>query len=165
MIGRGYLRRDRRAATAVEFAIVGLAFITLMLLVVETGWQLVIGAALDQGARAASRFGATGSAAPPGISPPPPTRSAAVAAVVVYASGGLLNPLQLTVTMQSYPGFSTFNQAGAGTSGPGIGGQVALYTFAYTQPFLTGIAASIVGANSIVHHATVAVQNEPFPAS
>jgi hypothetical protein len=126
---------------------------------------LVIGAALDQGARAAARFGATGATTPPGIFPPPPTQSDAVAAVVIYASGGLLNPLQLTVVTQSYPGFATFNQGGPATPGPGSGGQVVFYKFAYEQPFLTGIAATIVGTTCIVHQVTVAVQNEPFPAS
>jgi Flp pilus assembly protein TadG len=46
--------RHTSGAVAIEFALVGLAFISLLLLAMETGWQLLIDSALGAGARAAS---------------------------------------------------------------------------------------------------------------
>jgi len=50
-------KRGTSGAVAIEFALVGLAFVSLLLLAMETGWQLLIDSALGAGARAASRFG------------------------------------------------------------------------------------------------------------
>lgn len=49
---RGY----RSGAVAVEFAIVASVLLSLLMLAMETGWQLVIESALGAGARAASRI-------------------------------------------------------------------------------------------------------------
>ena len=51
--------RSTSGAAAIEFALVGLAFMSLLMLTMETGWQLMIDSALGAGARAASRFGST----------------------------------------------------------------------------------------------------------
>ena len=51
------------------------------------------------------------------------------------------------------------------TPGPGIGTQVVCYTFTYTQPYLTPIAAAITGDLSMVHSVAVTVLNEPFPSN
>ena len=59
--------RGTSGAVAVEFAFIGLAFVSLLLLAMETGWQLLIDSALGAGARAASRFGSTGTKVAAGI--------------------------------------------------------------------------------------------------
>jgi hypothetical protein len=45
---------------AVEFAIVALALLTFLLVLIETGMQLLTQAVLDYGVREVSRFGVTG---------------------------------------------------------------------------------------------------------
>lgn len=159
-------RRGRCAGgTALEFAVVASALIALTLLVLETGWQLAIGAALDYGARAASRFGITGAAAPPGMTPVPASRADALRAVVIQAAGGLLLDSRLTLNETSYASFGAIGTPQAGTPGAGTGGQIVEYNLSYTQPFLTGLAAAVTGSASVVHTASVIVVNEPFPAN
>ena len=86
-----------KGAASIEFAIVGLAFISLLLLAMETGWQLLINSALGSGARAASRFGSTGSMVAPGITPAPTDRDSSIEDIVIHNSGGLLLPSRLQI--------------------------------------------------------------------
>jgi len=156
--------RDQSGAASIEFAIVGLVFVTLLMLAVDTGWQALTEAALGAGARAASRFGSTGSAVAQGINPAPVNRNASITDVVIQASGGLLLAPQLQVTMASYASFPALAAGGASTPGPGNAGQVVQYTFTYTQPYLTPVAVTITGHQQMVHSVQVTVLNEPFPA-
>ncbi len=151
--------------TAVEFALAGGAFVALLLLTAEVGWQMAIDLALDYGARAASRFGVTGAAMPPGITPPPATRADAIAQLVISTTGGLLLTSRLTMSETSYGAFSSIGNASAATPGPGTAGQVVQYTLSYAQPFITPLAAVVIGNPTLIHHATVVVLNEPFPSS
>ena len=75
--------RGTSGAAAVEFALVSLAFISLMLLTIETGWQLLIESATNTGAMAASRMGSTGTTVAAGITPPPPDRDSSIRAVLI----------------------------------------------------------------------------------
>jgi hypothetical protein len=136
--------------------------VLLLFTIIEAAWQLAIGAALDHGASEATRFGITGAAVPPGMFPPPATRDAAILAVVIDAAGGMLQIQQLTLVIKSYPNFSSVGQAQTATAGAGTSGQIVQYTLTYRQPFLTSLAATIVGSAEIVHRAVVTVQNEPF---
>ncbi|HME26296.1 MAG TPA: hypothetical protein VKI44_34055 [Acetobacteraceae bacterium] len=149
---------------AIEFAFVGLAFISLMLLAMETGWQLLIESALGAGARAASRFGSTGTTVAAGITPPPPDRNTSIEDLVIQNSGNLLLPNRLLITDASYASFAAVT-GGGGTPGPGNAGQVVQYTFTYTQPYLTPMAVAIIGQQNLIHSVQVTVLNEPFPAN
>jgi Flp pilus assembly protein TadG len=155
--------RTTKGAVAIEFAIVGLAFMSLLLLAMEAGWQTLIDAALGAGARAASRFGTTGSTVAAGITPAPTTRSTSIVDIVIQNSGGLLQANQLQITEASYANFAAITSGGASTAGPGSASQVVQYTFTYTQPYLTPIAAAITGQAQLIHTVHVTVQNEPFP--
>jgi hypothetical protein len=160
------MKRTRKAgATSIEFAIVGAAFMSLLLLAMEAGWQIVIDAALGAGARAASRFGTTGATAPAGMTPPPTSRTDSITQLVIQNSGGLLQASKLTIAETSYANFASVGISGAGTPGPGGGDQVVQYTFVYTQPYLTPIAAAVTGSQRLVHTVAVTVLNEPFPSS
>jgi hypothetical protein len=160
------MNRARKAgAASVEFAIVGAAFVSLMLLAMEAGWQIVTDAALGAGARAASRFGTTGATAPAGMTPPPTSRTDSITQLVIQNSGGLLQASQLTIAETSYPSFASIGISGTGSPGPGKGDQVVQYTFVYTQPYLTPIAIAITGSQQLVHTVAVTVLNEPFPSS
>ena len=157
--------RPTSGAATIEFALVGLAFISLLLLAIETGWQTLIDAALGSGARAASRFGSTGTKIAPGIDPPPADRDTSIEDIVIQNSGGLLLPGRLQITEASYAGFSAITGGGASSPGPGGASQVVQYTFTYSQPYLTPIAAAITGQQQMVHSVQVTVLNEPFPTN
>lgn len=154
-----------KGSASVEFAIVGLAFISLLLLAMETGWQLLIDSALGSGARAASRFGSTGSMVAPGITPAPTDRDSSIEDIVIHNSGGLLLPSRLQIIKANYASFAALAAGGASTPGAGTASQVVQYTFTYTQPYLTPIAAAVTGQHQLVHSARVTVLNEPFPAN
>ena len=156
--------RGTSGAVAIEFAIVGLAFISLLLLTKETGWQLLIDSALGAGARAASRFGSTGTTVAAGVTPPPPDRNTSIQDLVIQNSGNLLLPSRLRITEASYANFAAVS-GGGGTPGPGTASEVVQYTFTYTQPYLTPIAAAITGQQNLIHSVQVTVLNEPFSAN
>ncbi len=156
--------RSTSGAAAIEFALVGLAFMSLLMLTLETGWQLMIDSALGAGARAASRFGSTGQTVAAGITPPPPDRNSSIVSLVVQSSGGLLQADRLQFTAASYPNVAAV-AGGHGTPGPGAASEVVQYTFTYTQPYLTPIAAAITGNQQMIHSVEVIVLNEPVPAN
>jgi Flp pilus assembly protein TadG len=159
------LARCRSGVAAVEFAIVAMALFTFILVLIETGMQLLTQAVLDYGVREASRFGVTGAAYPPSLSAnPPKSREDAITALILYYGGGFINQGRLAVTLTVYPSFSAVGQGG-GTAGAGGPGAVVQYQATYTQPFLTSLAASIVGTPSLQHSSTTVVQNEPFPTN
>lgn len=156
-------RARTTGAASVEFAIIGLAFVSLLLLAVEVGWQMLIDSALGAGARAASRFGSTGTTVAAGITPPPPDRNTSIEDVLIANSGGLLQASQLQITEASYASFAAIAAGGPSTPGPGGAGQVVQYTFTYSQPYLTPIAVAITGQQQAIHTVQVTVLNEPFP--
>jgi Flp pilus assembly protein TadG len=154
-----------KGSASIEFAIVGLAFISLLMLTMETGWQLLIDSALGAGARAASRFGSTGTMVAAGITPAPTDRDSSIEDIVIQTSGGLLLPNRLQITEANYASFAALAAGGGSTPGAGTASQVVQYTFTYTQPYLTPMAAAITGNSQFVHSAKVTVLNEPFPAN
>jgi Flp pilus assembly protein TadG len=158
-------RSRTSGAAAVEFALVSMVFVSLLLLAMEVGWQLLIDSALGAGARAASRFGSTGTKVATGIDPPPADRNASIKAILIQNSGGLLISDRIQIMTASYASFATLQSGGASTAGPGTAGQVVLYTFNYIQPYLTPIAAAITGQPQMIHSVQVIVLNEPFPTN
>lgn len=159
------LARCRSGVAAIEFAIVALALLTFLLVLIETGMQLLTQAVLDYGVREASRFGVTGAPYPLSMSANPPgSREGAITAIIGNIGGGLINQARLSVTLTAYPSFSAVGQGG-GTNGAGGPAAVVQYQVTYPQPFLTSLAASIAGTPFLLHSATTVVQNEPFPAN
>jgi Flp pilus assembly protein TadG len=160
--------RGTSGAAAVEFALVSLAFISLLLLTMETGWQLLIESAVNTGAMAASRMGSTGVAVAAGITPPPPDRNGSIQAVLIQNSGGLLQADRLQIAEASYASYSALASDTAnvnGAIGAGTASQIVHYTIVYTQPYLTPIAAAIAGQSALIHTVQVTVLNEPFPSN
>jgi TadE-like protein len=84
--------RSTSGAAALEFALVGLAFMSLAMLTMETGWQLMIDSALVAGARAASRFGSTGQTVAAGITPAPPDRASSIVSPSCKAQAACYRP-------------------------------------------------------------------------
>lgn len=164
----GFLR-NRRGASAVEFALVAGPFFVLIIGMMESAWQLATSAALDHAALKASRFGATGTNSIPdwqrgGTAPAdlPTCRSTGIAWLVSSATGGLIRAGQdLTVTTATWGAVGGIT--GSGTAGAGTGGQITSYTIRYRQAFITGqVAASLWGSNGFTHQTTIVIKNEPF---
>ena len=157
------LAKARDGATAVEFGLVALGFLTLLVMVIELSWQIATGAALDYGAREASRFAVTGSCTPPGVTVVSPTnRSGLIRAVVSQSTGNFIAASTLNISSAAYNSFGNYQNAANGTASGGLGGNTVAYTLSYAQPYLTGLAQSILGKASFTHVITIVVQNEPF---
>ena len=156
----------RSGATAVEFALVAGAFLTMMMLTVEVCYDMAVGAALDAGAHAASRFGITGATALPGATGgsgnTADSRLAAMQAIVIQNGGTLLSATNLQMAMSSFATFDNAMSATGGTTGPGSAGQVVSYTLTYNQPYLTPIAAVLMGSANLIHTSQMVVLNEPY---
>jgi Flp pilus assembly protein TadG len=162
-LGRSSLRRDRSAATAVEFAAISVVLLTIVVILIEASVQLLTHSLLEYGVREASRFGVTGQAVPSSMSANPPvSREAAITDIIAGCGLGLIKLANLTVTVTTYP---NFNNGAKGTAGAGGPGAIVRYQAIYTEPFLTSVAAAITGMPAIQHTVTMFVQNEPFPSS
>ena len=157
------LARARDGATAVEFALVAICSLTLLVMVMELSWQIATGAALDYGARQASRFAVTGSCTPPGVTVASPTnRSGLIRAVVSQSTGNFIASNTLNISSTAYNSFGNYQNATNGTATAGQGSSTVAYTLSYAQPYLTGLAQLILSKTSFTHVITIVVQNEPF---
>lgn len=152
----------RSGVVAVEFALIGLALMSLLIGAFETSIQLLADMALNYGVRTAARFGVTGAAYPPSMAAnPPSSRDAAITAMILQATGNFLQASRLSVQLTGYPQGTP--PAGPGAPGAGPGNYVVRYQATYTQPFATALAASLFGQAAIQHQVVLIVQNEPFP--
>ncbi len=153
--------RDRRGATALEFALVAAPMMVLIFGLVEVSLQLAGAVALDYGALRASRFASTGGA--PSMPGAPACRSAAIPWIITSITGGFLRAENLSVTAASHDGYAAIEAGLPGTSGPGGGGQIVSYTITYRQSFITEIFLPLLtGVSYFDHQATIIVRNEPF---
>lgn len=152
-------RLGRHGNAIIEFAMVGPVFILAVIVLFETGTQLLVGAMLDYGVRLSSRWGVTGAAPPPGM-----TREDRIRGTILDASGGFLQSARLTLTLESYGGWSNVGPRTGATAGAGTAGQVVTYRAVYTQPLMTTFASALLGQNAIQHRVAALVNNEPYPA-
>ena len=84
-----------------------------------------------------------------GITPPPPDRDSSISRVSSSkAPAACCGQTGCNSTAASYPNVAAA-AGGHGTPGPGTASQVVQYTFTYTQPYLTPIAAAITGSPQI----------------
>lgn len=156
---------NRRGSIALEFTLIAPVLMGLMMTVLEGAWQALTAATLDIGAREASRFGATGSAAPTWLPPPVPTsREEAVRRVVLWFGPHVLHPDRLSIRVMAYAAPGAMAAPG-GAAGAGAAGETVLYELTYQQPFLSPIPALVLGRGSLDHTSRMIVRNEPFPTS
>lgn len=152
--------RRRRGSILLEFALTGPMLLALTMTVVEGAWQALTAATLDIGAREASRFGATGAAAPEWLPPPAPaTREEAIRRVVLWFGPHVLHQERLSIRITAH------GAGAAGQPGAGGAGEMVLYELAYEQPFLSPLPALLLGRASLEHSTRMIVRNEPFPPS
>jgi Flp pilus assembly protein TadG len=152
------LRQDRRGATAVEFALVGSAFFTVLLLMMEACWQVAIGAALDAGGREAARWAATGQAPPAGFN-----ATGYVADTILKTTGLPLSSAGLSVTVESFPGFGSLATPGAAKPGLGGPGDVVRYTVVYRGAGLTPLGRALLPLGVLQIQFVILAKNEPYP--
>ena len=156
------LLRARRGTTAIEFAIAAIPLLVLLIGIIELSWQYATAAALDAAVLRASRFGITGQATAAGAPPQYTCRSQTIPWIIGNSTGGIINPANLKVSIQSYGNASDL-AAGTPVPGAGTAGQIVTYSVKYTQPFLTGAWITLIGGPaSLTHHAQIVVKNEPF---
>jgi Flp pilus assembly protein TadG len=154
-------RLGRKGSSAVEFAMIMGPFLALFVGVVEISWQLTVASALERATLRASRFGVTGQATRAGVPATSTCRSQTINWIVAESSGRILDAERLTVRTEAFG--SASGMGGASAAGAGGGGQVALYTVTYIQPFLTGVWLRLVGGpEHLTHTTTIVVKNEPF---
>jgi hypothetical protein len=147
----------RRGGSAVEFALILPVFFLLLLLIIETSWQMAIAAGVDHGTRRGARWVSLGIAAPEGM-----TRLDRMAEIIITSSGMPLNAGRLTITPTAFPTFGALNIPGAGV--PGLGGpdEVVRYIVQYRSTLLTPIVENLLSANFLTYRSVFVVQNEPF---
>lgn len=156
--GRGL---GRRGAASLEFGVIGVAFIAVLIGIVEASWQYTVASALERATLRASRFGITGQQTRPGAPSDITCRSQTIRWVVTTTAGGILRPERLTVTTTAFA--NPNGMSGQGTPGAGTGGQVVTYQLRYEEPFMTGAWASLIGGpDRIVHTTSMVVKNEMF---
>jgi hypothetical protein len=156
--GAARVLQCRRGAAAVEFAFILPTFFLLILLVIETSWQMAIAAGVDHGARRGARWASLGAAAPDGM-----TRMDRLAEIVLTSSGLPLQASRLTITPTAFPSFGALATPEAGVAGLGGSDQVVRYVVEYRSTLLTPLdrLASISGL--LTYRSVFVVQNEPFP--
>ena len=149
---------DRRATTALEFALVGPMFLLLALMIIENGLMFFAQTVLDNATRAAARQLQIGAV----------TTSAAFQAALCGQVGTLINCSGLQFTVTSGAAFPTAVTAPTATGtftnasfAPGTGGQFVLVEVAYNRSYVTPWLINI-GPASWVLLSTHALQNEPF---
>jgi Flp pilus assembly protein TadG len=172
----GLIRRwlaaiDAGGAAAVEFAIVGSAFMLMVLASFEFGYMLFVQSALDNSARDAARLIRTGQAQ--NSSNPVSTFQTLLCADVssligcgniVYQSQVFNNWSAAQTAVNTPPTLDkNGNYISAGFS-PGTPGQILVVTVTYNYPFFTPWIGNLVGGStgSTLMMSTVVFQNEPY---
>jgi Flp pilus assembly protein TadG len=173
----GLMRRwlaaiDAGGAAAIEFAIVGSAFMLMVLASFEFGYMLFVQSVLDNAARDAARLVRTGQAQTSGS--PQSTFQTLLCSDVgsLIGCGNIVYEAQVfndwpsaqtAVNTPPTRNAQTGNPVSVGFS-PGTAGQILVVTVMYNYPFLTPWIGNLVGGStgSALMMSTVVFQNEPY---
>jgi len=171
--------RDRRGGTALEFAIVSLPFITMLLFLVEIGYDFFAQVCLDYGVQAAARqiqIGAAQGATNatvfqtnylcPVLSGLLPCSSVSVNVLPIPSTGDYYNTDAATLRKDSSGKLDTSKY----TYCPGTPNQLMLVQAIYTSPSLIAFAVPAMAtatAGGVVHVtlSSAAFINENFPVT
>lgn len=152
------LLRCRRGGSALESAIILPSLFLVVMLIIETSWQMAIAAGVDHGTRRGARWTSLGAEAPAGM-----TRMDRLAEIILTSTGLPLNAGRLTITPTAFPSYSALNTPGAGVAGLGGPDQVVRYVVQYRSTLLTPMAQQILSSDFLTYRAVFVVQNEPYP--
>lgn len=143
----------QKGASLVEFALIFPIFLMILLTTVELGIMLAIKVNLQSCVQTGAFYGQTGRFTP-GSTP-----TASATAIMQNGASGMLNPANLTVTIQNFPTFLAASSGGTGSAGTGIEGQVGMYNMTYAYSPSSPLIAAFFGAIKILN-ATTYVRNE-----
>lgn len=152
-------RRCQRGATLIEFSIIASALFLLCLGIIEMGLLFFAFTALEGATGIAARTGKTGFTTG-GLS-----REAHIRSEIERLSSGILDSSALDIGMCAYGTFGDLtNPASVCTPGPGLPGQVVVYTVTYPWRMFTPLIGGLVAdENGIVTlSASTTVRNEDF---
>jgi Flp pilus assembly protein TadG len=171
---------------AVEFALAAPVLLLMLSAFVEFGMYILGRVTLEGSLRDIARYGITGQVPPGG------DRVAEMLRMIGRSSGGLIDPAQVVLQVQSYPTFEdvglgedfadgnangsydageTFKDCNGngvrdtdrGTSGAGGSGEVVLYRIDYDWPMWTAMLTPLIGHDGKLHVQTsTVVRNEPW---
>lgn len=162
------LRRDRRGAAAVEFAIVANVLLLLLMLALEAAFQMLIGAALDHGAREVSRMATLGPIG--GVT----SRDDLLAKVLSRTGLPLGSWGTGSITAERFTDYAALADAGALPAGSlcngsgsavattGASGGIMRYCIHYDARGFTPFARNLLSAGLFQHRTFFVVQNEPY---
>ncbi|WP_245615518.1 TadE/TadG family type IV pilus assembly protein [Afifella pfennigii] len=180
------LRRDESGATALEMAVVGPAFIMMMMGAVEMGMLYAAESVLEHSTYVATRLGRTG------FVEDESTRDETVKDMLRQKASVLLDPAKLNISSKAYQNFDDIGDpepfvdangngvrddgenytdingngqwdADKGVAGYGASREIVVYTVTYPWTFFTPVIGSIFAENgTITLSARAIVQNEPF---
>jgi len=192
-IGRAFrnvlaLWRDRRGASAVEFAIMGPVLILTVTGIMEVSMVLAVSSLLEGGLRDAARYGITG------YVPSGTTRADQIKKIIGEATVGLVNMDNAEIQTLVYPSFGDIGQPepwddqnsngtydvgepytdinsngqwdpDMGAAGLGGPGEIVLYKIKYDLGLMTPLMRPIMGGSDgkVTLRASIAVRNEPYP--
>lgn len=150
------LRVSREEGTSiVEFSLIAPLFIFFIFAAIQMGAVLTIDNALEASIREGARYGITDQG---GSSRDSQIRST-IQTIAKNYSGGLINPGNLIITINSYPTFQALDANTSALSGTGTGNQAIKYQVQYTWDTIFPIFGS---SNLIVLKAQTPVMNEDF---
>jgi Flp pilus assembly protein TadG len=159
-------QRQRRAATAVEMALLTPVFFMMLIGITEICLVLTAQQLLESAAFTASRLAKTGYVA--GGS----TQTQTVSQVVMNelsSFGSMFDTSKIVTTATAYSDFGAVGQNGQGVSGYGAAQQIVVYTITYPWTLFTPMLGNIIGTwntgtNSWVVNLSsrIVVRNEPY---
>lgn len=162
---RGFVRKND-GATAVEFALVGPAFLLLMFAIIETALIFLAGQVLETAVADSSRLIMTGQAQQQGFS------EAQFKSAVCDRVSGLFNCGSIYVDVKKYPSFASISLAppldGKGVFQnttqyqPGGAGEIVVVRMFYEWPIYVSVLLSNMAGTKRLLTATAAFRNEPF---
>jgi Flp pilus assembly protein TadG len=167
------LLRDRTAAAAVEFAIIGPTFLLLLLAILELGYMVFVQSVLDAAARDAARLIRTGQVQTSGNATQTFQNKLCSDVGWIIGCGNIIFQAQVfndwnsaQTSVNKPPKRDKYgNLISAGFSA-GSSRQIIAVQVTYNYQFYTQWVASYLGGgtNSAFLSSTVVFQNEPFPS-
>lgn len=152
---------DDQGTTAVEFALISIAFFLMLMGIFEIGAILLIQTTLETVVLEVTRYGRTGSSA-----------SAVVQSLVNQYSFGFVDPTKVVLTVTPYASFSAMptnaqvlsSGGNTGTQNYGTANAPVLYTLTYDWNLFTPLIGKIMSPStgSITLITSAIVQNEPY---
>ncbi len=172
--GRGLFRafrRDRSGATAIEFAIVAMPFLTVVFAIIELGLAFFVNRILDNSVADATRLIKTGQAQQQGLN-----EAQFKTAVCRQLTTALCNESRLEVDVRVFNSFSQIalpdlvdadgNSTGRSSYAAGKGGQIVVARVIYRWPMFTSLLRTNAGDTGNMERlliSTAVFRNEPFP--